>query len=48
MAAGDDNMLRPFTLPSIGQKQVTAGFDGGASVRSAAFCCWPVPAAAWV
>jgi hypothetical protein len=29
MAAGDDNMLRPFTLPSIGQKQVTAGFDGG-------------------
>jgi hypothetical protein len=29
MAAGDDNMLRPFTLPSIGQKQVTAAFDGG-------------------
>jgi hypothetical protein len=29
MPATDDDTLLPFSLPSIGQKKVTAAFDGG-------------------
>jgi hypothetical protein len=29
MPATDDDTLLPFSLPSIGQKKITAGFDGG-------------------
>ena len=29
MPANDDDTLLPFSLPSICQKKVTAGFDGG-------------------
>src|SRR4051794_38656572 len=29
MPATDDDTLLPFSLPSIGQKQITAAFDGG-------------------
>jgi hypothetical protein len=29
MPATDDDTLLPFSLPSIGQKKITAAFDGG-------------------